>query len=120
MKLQCPTDQSVNVSCVILTAKLLRSPFDVNAMNAAFLSVCRDRCAQTFTVAALVTSTSVEDASFDVVVHRDLRMARLEHGRFEYATLMHCPLSTMWVKYTSVLNIQNGHIIDVQCVKALA
>lgn len=98
-----------DVSRVILTTEFLRSPFDVNAVSAALLGVRRDRGAQTFAIAALVASTRVEYAPIDVVFHSDLRVTRLERGRFEYAALLHCPLSAVRMKRTSVLNVEHDY-----------
>lgn len=77
------TNVIINRGGCVLTAEVSRSPFNVNAAYAAFLRVRRDRRAKAFAVAALVASARVEHAPIDIVVHGDVRMTRLEHGRFE-------------------------------------
>lgn len=68
-----------NNTIVLLTAHVLGSPRDVNAAETALLGV-RGYCgAKTFAIASLVASASVEDTSFDVVVHGNLRVTGFEH-----------------------------------------
>lgn len=82
---------------MLLTAEVLRSPTNLDTLLGASMSICRHRCAQAFTVAALVAGAGIKDATLQIALKRYFGMAGRKKVRLQGSTLQLRPSFALWM-----------------------